>query len=616
MEPNPSNTKQPRRLLQWGVLLTALVGLAATGLLFALTQDLAHKDAAYRFEQQAVFSVSNAGELLERYQNGIKMLKMFFECSTDVSRDEFRGFTLPMLGRNDDLEMIGWIPRVNASEKSPYEIKARCDGLEQFQIHSAGDANETSVYYPLYYQEPYRGNEQTMGLDVIGDRTLRALLEQAVRENRVIAAVQSELFDDDGEKHLVLAAPVFANGVLTATYQNRLENLRGFVCGVYAIEKTLYSVLHECDHQFALRLISPAGVSMESIGAGLVFCGDGSMTLSRDITLGGSQWRLETRRLSDDHQGFHEWSAWAALVFGLGLTALLTLHLVSLHRHHDQTEQAVLTRTAELQNEKARSERLAVHAEAANQAKTEFLANMSHEIRTPMNSILGFADLLVEEPLNDEQLDYVQTIRQNGRTLLAIINDILDLTKIEAGRLEIEILDCNLNELTAHIAQLMRLAAERKELAFRVHCSEPFPICVKTDPVRIKQCLINLINNAIKFTETGYVSVHLFTEQDPQGDWVRFDIEDTGIGIPEDRQNAIFEAFTQADGTTTRRFGGTGLGLTITRKLAELLGGGLTVQSRVGKGSIFTLRIPLTAASDNFIQADGLFMAKVKSVEF
>jgi len=217
---------------------------------------------------------------------------------------------------------------------------------------------------------------------------------------------------------------------------------------------------------------------------------------------------------------------------------------------------------------------------------------MSHEIRTPMNSIIGFADLLAEESMKGEQLEFVNTIRDSSRMLLSLINDILDFSKIEAGRLDVEDVDCNVKELLGRTEVLLRSLAEKKGLKFGIFYSEHLPKFFKTDPVRIKQCIVNLVNNAIKFTETGHVYVNVSAEQDQARSWIRFDIEDTGIGIPEDRQEAIFEAFTQADGTTTRRFGGTGLGLTITRKLIELLGGELSLHSEVGRGTVFTLRVP------------------------
>ena len=256
---------------------------------------------------------------------------------------------------------------------------------------------------------------------------------------------------------------------------------------------------------------------------------------------------------------------------------------------------------------------LAKEATEANLSKSEFLANMSHEIRTPMNAIVGFSELLAQEPLTEEQHKYSKIIFNSSENLLTIINDILDFSKIESGKLDVEIVECSLAELIENIQSVFRPIAIEKGLKFEIlQCSE-MPGIIKTDSTRLKQCLVNLISNAIKFTETGHVYVNLSTQSESDNkNYLRFDVEDTGIGIQQDRLNVIFDSFTQADGSTTRKYGGTGLGLAITKQLTELLGGKISVTSQLEKGSVFTILIPAgvdmtsKASADRYTVVDDL----------
>jgi signal transduction histidine kinase/CheY-like chemotaxis protein/HPt (histidine-containing phosphotransfer) domain-containing protein len=261
---------------------------------------------------------------------------------------------------------------------------------------------------------------------------------------------------------------------------------------------------------------------------------------------------------------------------------------LTLHREH--LEEEVSERTVELKATNKMLEAARIKAEESSAAKSAFLANMSHEIRTPMTAILGYADLMLA-PIQtmSDRINCLQVVRRNARHLMDLINDILDISKIEAEKMTVERIPHDIAQTAVEVVSMLRPRAVAKQLALRVEFVGPIPTRVRTDPLRLKQVLVNLLGNAIKFTEQGEVCLKISVESRQAASHIQFDVCDTGIGMTSEQMGRLFQAFVQADDSMTRRYGGTGLGLVISKRLAQYMGGDLGVKSEIGKGSVFSL---------------------------
>ncbi|MEZ6114499.1 MAG: ATP-binding protein [Pirellulaceae bacterium] len=326
-------------------------------------------------------------------------------------------------------------------------------------------------------------------------------------------------------------------------------------------------------------------------------------------------WKVEVACGPEFADAARPFQVWCVLAGGLMLVSTIGGFLLILTGRTAQIEALVDERTAKLKNANVRLQHLTLQAESASRAKSEFLANMSHEIRTPMTAILGFTDLLREDGDAaygaDERKAAIATIQRNGQYLLDLINDILDLSKVEAGKLQVERIVCSPTKLLSDVLDLMSVRAQAKGLTLSVEFDSQLPAQIETDPTRLRQILINLIGNAIKFTEAGAVRIvaSMESRDDESGDrsmpLLRIAVIDQGIGMTAAEVGRLFQPFSQADSSTTRKFGGTGLGLTISKRFAEMLGGDIQVRSTPGRGSTFAVTIAARGLHDANALRDG-----------
>jgi signal transduction histidine kinase/CheY-like chemotaxis protein len=527
--------------------------------------------------------------------NGVER---FFTASEDVNREEFATFTSFVVAKPEILS-IDWAPRVPHAQLADFEARVRREGMSSYQvfeINSAGQSvtvHERPDHFPVIYSEPRAANGMVLGLDHGFEAARREAMDAACDSAACGLALVPLLRTE--RRALLVFQPVYRQGFAFrgAEAAARRAALRGFVVAVLDIEH-MFAPLQQAAamHRLAFRVtdVTP-GEAPKVLTDSLPV--DITPNWSREAEIAGRSLRIEMAPVESrgaPDGGFRVYH-FLALLAGL-LVSFTTLTSAG---RQAATDAEVAARTAELEQSRR-------DAEQANQAKSAFLATMSHEIRTPMNGVLGMLEVLEHSSLTEHQRDQVQTMRDSAATLLALIDDILDFSKIEAGRIELEYEPLSIADLVEGLCTSQLSVARRRGVALRVFVDPDIPERVLGDDTRLRQVLYNLVGNAIKFSagnpaRPGKVAVRAaLVAHEPLR--IAFMIEDNGVGIDAATQVRLFTPFTQAEASTTRRFGGTGLGLTICRRLADLMGGEIAVASRPGAGSVFSVTLSFVLATE------------------
>ncbi|HLO40437.1 MAG TPA: ATP-binding protein [Phycisphaerales bacterium] len=568
--------------------LTAIAGLVLTVTGMWGVRGWQRDVHEVEFARRAGNCVEQLNRALEGRLSALSYLQAYFHSSQQVEQQEF-----DRLIRNANLSLAGtrqwaWLPMPPAG---PDERDAR-------SIDAAGIiANPPSSAGSL------------------AARIARwAALPECIESARNSGAITTVVVPFDpgapGGSHVVaLVAPVYLTGV-DSLVEHRRRDFRGVILNLVDMDDVVADAAANLDSGGITTTVA-AVTSRPNITAPVDDIVDGRPGRLWVVPIGAGL-SIDLRIISGSRFNYGLQDAVPAGVAAAGvvLTALLCAFMELTLQRTRRVQQLVAIRTGELEAKTRELTTANLAAQSATQAKSAFLANMSHELRTPMTAILGYTDLLSEgQHPPASQGEFIRTIRGSAEHLLTLINDVLDLSKIEAGRMQVELLPCNTARLLDEVLMLLRERASRKGLSLEVEYAGSVPDVIRTDPTRFRQVLVNLVGNAVKFTDSGGVRliVKMATPQDSPVPLLSIEVMDTGPGIDDRAMSRLFEPFEQGDGSTTRKYGGTGLGLNISRHLAQLLGGTIEASSTPGDGSsfVFTLAVgPLQPGSASTVFAD------------
>jgi len=605
--PSIEKRQSERKASIFAAALILLLGLGATGVLTEAESQHLDRRNQQHFDRLVERVTMEVKRRVTVYRYGLMGTRSVFAASSYVDRDEFKQLVgARELGKEfPGATGVGFIERVPNNQEAidAFVKKVRDEGATDFEIKLPPGAAplEGSVddgRYIIKYIEPYDENRNARGLDIGAHPVRRAAAEEAMMKGDgcltgIIYLVQAE----DQVAGFLYLLPFYKPGMPTQTPEQRREALVGWVYMPLLGPKVFDKIVDYTDREVDVEVFD--GEDLEH--AKLIYDADGHLSdiehahYTRDdytgrmfhivvpIEIGGRTWTLSlstTPEFAVASRTELYYTAICGALLSVLLSGMVYLQGASTRRAWAIAEgmTADLREYAEL-------------AENATKTKSEFLANMSHEIRTPMTAILGFTDLLrtqIDEE-NRELLMHTETIKRNGEHLLSLINDILDISKIEAGKLDVESITVRPDAVVGEVLSLMRVKADEKHLPLGATMLTAIPGTIKSDPVRLRQVLVNLVGNAIKFTQTGGVKIEV--RYDDKMRHLKFAVTDTGRGMTQEQVTRLFKAFEQADTTTTRQYGGTGLGLHISQRLAGMLSGTITCNSEFGKGSTFTLSI-------------------------
>lgn len=574
-----------------------ITGTLLTGVTFY--ESRRQEDQAFR-QSLTIASENRVSAIrreLEANLIALRALRAYLEISP-LDESSFAGFSERLIATHSSIRSLEWMPQVEQGDRERFE--GQLDGRFIFEGDPAKPrrAPERSFYLPIRFVYPPYRDGIVKGFDVNGSIGCRRAIALAQATGEPALTEKFPVVEQTADGYGVVAfLPVYRRADGT-----REPVLAGFAASVSQVPDIVESGLLRINPRGlnlyvfdrtappAKQLLhyhpSPSGTKRAPAETEAMLAN----TIHEQISLsvGGRDWSFVFVPTPEYISAEYSWRPWILLGIGSSLTLAVVLYLV-LHVSHNKRALGLLQSLETVNRQLAAARDQALEA---SRSKSQFLANMSHEIRTPMNGVLATTELVLETGLTSEQRELISACHVSGQQLLAILNDILDLSRCESGKLTLEQVPFDLRSEVSGVMKLYGVIAQQKGVGLRLHWGEGTPEWVRGDPTRLRQVLTNLMSNALKFTDVGSVTLTVSSEAGRTGkSRIQFAVEDTGVGIRSETLPDLFSPFVQGDGSTTRRYGGTGLGLAICKQLAGLMGGSIHAESEFGKGSRFVVNV-------------------------
>lgn len=598
-------TAQERHLLSY--ILPVLLALVSTIFIFTAAQSREQQRLEATFQANVDIITQRLQKNLDHATHILFSLKSLFDSGgfqpgvIGIDRSRFQRFTQPYLDSIQGIQAVSWTPLVTRANRQQYEQLARQEGFPNFQFQKRNDQQDFVIdddrdfYYPVFYIEPLSKNLKALGFNLGSEARRLKTLVAAQNSGQMTATPPIHLAQEtEQQQGVILYLPLYTTPNPNSL-EARQQSLQGYVAAVFRMGDLLTESLKDLIPEgmtFSLEDSQTGEVLNQS--PGLIDADRSVAQFNTTIDFGGRLWTIRFwgseryfKPLRTHESAFVLWA-------GFLITGLIGGFSISQARNSIVVNLLVERRTYELFQSRQLALEAARIAEKANQAKSNFLTIMSHELRTPLNAVLGFTECLREGilgPVNLEQIKALKSIETSGDHLLDLITDILDFVKIEEGKIDLELQPVPVNALCQSSASFVRQQALNKYIDLEVCVPPDLPMIV-VDKRRMRQVLINLLINAVKFTPEGGHVVLAVEQLDRPGNWLRFSVVDTGIGIAEADFDRLFQPFSQVESTLNRRYEGTGLGLALVKRIVELHGGQVGLTSQLNEGSCFMIDLP------------------------